>query len=151
MHPIMLVLNHSILVCMCLDDPVAFEDLGLLFDFYQMLVSCEQTAWAISQSQGLASLLQCAQSQPVMVPFFSVFNTRSRRRGVGDCIVEEEVDKVFGRYCLNLRFVMSLLFERLSNPSSMRFLAIKHRDVNMNRRITTVQMQYKNYKCRNRS
>lgn len=43
MHPIASVLNHGIPVCLCSDDPSAFGNLGLSFDFYQVLVSSEQT------------------------------------------------------------------------------------------------------------
>ena len=43
MHPIASVLNHGISVCLCSDDPSAFGNLGLSFDFYQVLVSSEQT------------------------------------------------------------------------------------------------------------
>ena len=43
MHPITSVLNHGISVCLSSDDPAAFGNLGLSFDFYQVLVSSEQT------------------------------------------------------------------------------------------------------------
>ena len=43
MHPIASVLNHGIPVCLSSDDPSAFGNLGLSFDFYQVLVSSEQT------------------------------------------------------------------------------------------------------------
>jgi len=43
MHSIASVLSHGISVCLCSDDPSAFRNLGLSFDFYQVLVSSEQT------------------------------------------------------------------------------------------------------------
>ncbi|KAF9778026.1 hypothetical protein BJ322DRAFT_1094454 [Thelephora terrestris] len=43
MHPIASMLNHGMPVCLCSDDPSAFGNLGLSFDFYQVLVSSEQT------------------------------------------------------------------------------------------------------------
>ena len=43
MHPVASMLNHGLPVCLCSDDPSAFWNLGLSFDFYQVLVSSEQT------------------------------------------------------------------------------------------------------------
>ena len=43
MHPVASLMNHGIPVCLCSDDPAAFGNLGLSFDFYQVLVSSEQT------------------------------------------------------------------------------------------------------------
>ena len=43
MHPIASMMNHGLSVCLCSDDPSAFGNLGLTFDFYQVLVSSEQT------------------------------------------------------------------------------------------------------------
>ena len=43
MHPIASIMNHGIPVCLCSDDPSAFGNLGLSFDYYQVLVSSEQT------------------------------------------------------------------------------------------------------------
>ena len=43
MHPVASMLNHGLPVCLCSDDPSAFWNLGLSFDFHQVLVSSEQT------------------------------------------------------------------------------------------------------------
>jgi len=43
MHPIASMLNHGLSVCLCPDDPSVFGNPGLSFDFYQVLVSSEQT------------------------------------------------------------------------------------------------------------
>ena len=43
MHPVASMMNHGISVCLSSDDPAAFGNLGLSFDFYQVLVSSEQT------------------------------------------------------------------------------------------------------------
>jgi len=69
MHPIASVLNHGISVCLCSDDPAAFGNLGLSFDFYQVLVSSEQT--------GLITLGEIAlDSLKVWRPFRNELNTQ---------------------------------------------------------------------------
>ena len=70
MHPIASVLNHGIPVCLCSDDPSAFGNLGLSFDFYQVLVSSEQT--------GLITLGEIAlDSLKVRHPYSTIL-TRSK-------------------------------------------------------------------------
>ena len=43
MHPIASMLNHGLSVCLCSDNPSVFGNPGVSFDFYQVLVSSEQT------------------------------------------------------------------------------------------------------------
>lgn len=62
MHPIASVLNHGISVCLCSDDPSAFGNLGLSFDFYQVLVSSEQTGLVALGEIALDSLKVYSQS-----------------------------------------------------------------------------------------
>lgn len=59
MHPIASMLNHGIPVCLCSDDPSAFGNLGLSFDFYQILVSSEQTGLITLGEIALDSLKVC--------------------------------------------------------------------------------------------
>ena len=49
-------MSHGIPVCLCWDNPSAFGNLGLLFDFYQALVSSEQTGLVIMGEIALDSL-----------------------------------------------------------------------------------------------
>ncbi|KZP03232.1 Metallo-dependent hydrolase [Athelia psychrophila] len=43
MHPLPIVLNNGIPVALCSDDPAVFGNMGLSFDFYQVLVASEVT------------------------------------------------------------------------------------------------------------
>jgi len=72
MHPIASVMNHGIPVCLCSDDPSAFGNLGLSFDFYQVLVSSEQTGLITLGEIALDSLkvgpADYSPSSSLMVP-----------------------------------------------------------------------------------
>ncbi|KAI0351477.1 Metallo-dependent hydrolase [Trametes cingulata] len=41
MHPLPAVLNHGVHVALCSDDPAAFGNMGLSYDFYQVFVASE--------------------------------------------------------------------------------------------------------------
>ncbi|KAK0483972.1 hypothetical protein IW261DRAFT_1675753, partial [Armillaria novae-zelandiae] len=43
MHPLPILLNHGVAVALCSDDPSVFGNMGLSFDFFQVLVSSEVT------------------------------------------------------------------------------------------------------------
>ncbi|KAK0503573.1 hypothetical protein EDD18DRAFT_636779 [Armillaria luteobubalina] len=43
MHPLPILLNYGIAVALCSDDPSVFGNMGLSFDFFQVLVSSEVT------------------------------------------------------------------------------------------------------------
>ncbi|KAJ7286068.1 hypothetical protein C8J57DRAFT_656702 [Mycena rebaudengoi] len=43
MHPLPILMNNGIPVALCSDDPAAFGNLGLSYDFYQVLVASEVT------------------------------------------------------------------------------------------------------------
>ena len=98
MHPIASVLNHGIPVCLCSDDPSAFGNLGLSFDFYQVLVSSEQTGLITLGEIALDSLKvsYLLAHLPPLTVFLVVLDARSGGKGTGDRVVEEEVDGVFG-------------------------------------------------------
>ena len=68
MHPIASLMNHGIPVCLCSDDPAAFGNLGLSFDFYQVLVSSEQTGLITLGEIALDSLKVALSRQSVQVP-----------------------------------------------------------------------------------
>ncbi|KAG7092704.1 hypothetical protein E1B28_009034 [Marasmius oreades] len=42
-HPLPILLNHGIHVALCSDDPSVFGNMGLTFDYFQVLVASEQT------------------------------------------------------------------------------------------------------------
>ena len=56
MYPITSIMNHGIPVCLCSDDPPAFGNLGLSFDYYQVLVSSEQPGFVTFGEIALDSL-----------------------------------------------------------------------------------------------
>jgi hypothetical protein len=107
MHPIASVLNHGIPVCLCSDDPSAFGNLGLSFDFYQVLVSSEQTGLVTLGEIALDSLKVKSILTVLEFDFFIaadsmaylVFDARSGGKGTRDRVVEEEVGEVFGGDC----------------------------------------------------
>ena len=84
MHPIASVLNHGIPVCLCSDDPSAFGNLGLSFDFYQVLVSSEQTGLITLGEIALDSLKVCQPpprySAQLTVVFLSIRHLGRRKR-----------------------------------------------------------------------
>lgn len=41
-HPLAAVMNHGVPVTLCSDDPSAFGNMGLSYDFFQVLVASEQ-------------------------------------------------------------------------------------------------------------
>jgi adenosine deaminase CECR1 len=43
MHPLAIAINHGVPVCLCSDDPAVFGNMGLSFDYYQVLVASEVT------------------------------------------------------------------------------------------------------------
>ncbi|TFK54820.1 Metallo-dependent hydrolase [Heliocybe sulcata] len=43
MHPLPIIVNHGIPVALCSDDPAVFGNMGLSFDYFQVLVSSELT------------------------------------------------------------------------------------------------------------
>jgi len=43
MHPLPILLNHGVPVALSSDDPAIFQNMGLSFDFYQVLVASETT------------------------------------------------------------------------------------------------------------
>jgi hypothetical protein len=43
MHPLPIVINNGIPVALCSDDPAVFGNMGLSFDFFQVLVASEVT------------------------------------------------------------------------------------------------------------
>ncbi|KAF7294760.1 Brix domain-containing protein [Mycena indigotica] len=43
MHPLPIMMNHGLAVALCSDDPAVFGNMGLSFDFYQVLVASEVT------------------------------------------------------------------------------------------------------------
>ncbi|KAJ7272018.1 hypothetical protein B0H12DRAFT_1092439 [Mycena haematopus] len=43
MHPLPILMNNGLPVALCSDDPAAFGNMGLSFDFYQVLVASEVT------------------------------------------------------------------------------------------------------------
>ncbi|KAF8077740.1 hypothetical protein FPV67DRAFT_10272 [Lyophyllum atratum] len=53
MHPLPILLNHGVPVALCSDDPAVFGNMGLTFDFFQVLVASEVT--------GLSTLGQLAR------------------------------------------------------------------------------------------
>ncbi|KZT26495.1 adenosine deaminase-related growth [Neolentinus lepideus HHB14362 ss-1] len=53
MHPLPIIVNHGIPVVLCSDDPAVFGNMGLTFDYFQVLVSSELT--------GLTTLGQIAR------------------------------------------------------------------------------------------
>ena len=86
MHPIASVLNHGIPVCLCSDDPSAFGNLGLSFDFYQVLVSSEQTGLITLGEIALDSLKvgyfssNGDHSMPLTMVFLSTQLSKQRKR-----------------------------------------------------------------------
>jgi len=84
MHPIASVLNHGIPVCLCSDDPSAFGNLGLSFDFYQVLVSSEQTGLITLGEIALDSLKVCQppprHSAQLTVVFLSIQRLKRMKR-----------------------------------------------------------------------
>ena len=111
MHPIASVLNHGIPVCLCSDDPSAFGNLGLSFDFYQVLVSSEQTG-LITLGEIALDSLKVRHPHPAnlihlkLTAAYLVFNARRGEKGTGDQFVEEAVDDVLGGDCKDRRKVM---------------------------------------------
>ncbi|KZT26489.1 Metallo-dependent hydrolase [Neolentinus lepideus HHB14362 ss-1] len=53
MHPLPIIVNHGIPVALCSDDPAVFGNMGLSFDYFQVLVS--------SEISGLTTLGQIAR------------------------------------------------------------------------------------------
>lgn len=46
MHPLPAILNHGVHVALCSDDPSAFGNMGLSFDFFQVhLAACAPFSW----------------------------------------------------------------------------------------------------------
>lgn len=43
MHPFPAMLNHGVPIALCSDDPAVFGNMGLSFDFFQVLVSSDIT------------------------------------------------------------------------------------------------------------
>ena len=41
MHPLPSILNHGVHVALCSDDPAAFGNMGLSFDYFQVFVASE--------------------------------------------------------------------------------------------------------------
>lgn len=41
MHPLPALINHGVPVSLCSDDPAVFGNMGLSFDFFQVLVASE--------------------------------------------------------------------------------------------------------------
>jgi len=86
MHPIASVLNHGIPVCLCSDDPSAFGNLGLSFDFYQVLVSSEQTGLITLGEIALDSLkvkptfLTIYLCTSLLTTAFSIRHSKRRKR-----------------------------------------------------------------------
>jgi len=52
-HPLPIVINNGVPVCLNSDDPAVFGSMGLSYDFYQVLVS--------SEVSGLLTLAQLAR------------------------------------------------------------------------------------------
>jgi len=84
MHPIASVLNNGIPVYFFSDDPPAFGNLGLSFDFYQVLVSSEQTGLIALGEIVLDSLKVCppptGYSAQLTVVFLSIQRLERRKR-----------------------------------------------------------------------
>ena len=91
MHPVASLMNHGIPVCLCSDDPAAFGNLGLSFDFYQVLVSSEQTGLIALGEIALDSLKVChCQFDSSFVSLTMVFISirhlkRKKRSGPSRC------------------------------------------------------------------
>ena len=41
MHPLAALMNHGVPVTLCSDDPATFGNMGLSYDFFQVLVASE--------------------------------------------------------------------------------------------------------------
>jgi len=86
MHPIASVLNHGIPVCLCSDDPSAFGNLGLSFDFYQVLVSSEQTGLitlgeiALDSLKVKSTFLTISLCVSLLTTAFSIRHSKRRKR-----------------------------------------------------------------------
>jgi adenosine deaminase CECR1 len=64
MHPLPALINQGVPVALCSDDPAVFGNMGLSFDFYQVLVSSEVTTLGtlgeLARSSLEACFLQCS-------------------------------------------------------------------------------------------
>lgn len=97
MHPLPIVINNGIPVALCSDDPAVFGNMGLSFDFFQVLVASEVT--------GLCQLGEMARDSIQVRVFvtlllaltfynFSVLDTEWRRETTCIGLVGETLDQI---------------------------------------------------------
>jgi adenosine deaminase CECR1 len=60
MHPLPILINNGLAVALCSDDPAMFGNMGLSYDFYQVLVASEVT--------GLIALRELARDSLKVIP-----------------------------------------------------------------------------------
>ncbi|KAF8969728.1 hypothetical protein BDZ97DRAFT_1794869 [Flammula alnicola] len=70
MHPLPVLLNNGVPVALCSDDPAVFGNMGLTFDYYQVLVASEIT--------GLSTLAALARDSIE----FSMMNEEEKKRAL---------------------------------------------------------------------
>lgn len=66
MHPLPILLNHGVPITLNSDDPSAFGNMGLSFDFFQVLIASEVTGLLTAKAIARDSLKVC------VFPLFSV-------------------------------------------------------------------------------
>ncbi|TBU65296.1 Metallo-dependent hydrolase [Dichomitus squalens] len=74
MHPLPSVLNHGVHVALCSDDPSAFGNMGLSFDYFQVFVA--------SEVNGLATLRQFVWDS-ITASFYSCLGDQEKKRAFG--------------------------------------------------------------------